>query len=369
MRLLTIITLLLLAQAPFSPVRGAARIKELVTLEGVRENQLIGYGLVVGLNKTGDRLQTVFSAQSLTNLLQRMGVAVPPDAIRVNNTAAVMVTGTLPAFAQPGTRIDVTAAAIGDASNLQGGLLLLTSLKASDGQVYAVAQGPVVTGGFTAGRGGTNQTVNHPTVGRLPNGAIVERVAPSVAPSEMVRLQLRHADFTTAARISDVINQRFGSTAGAIASADNSAVVSVVIPAAFSSQSTRFIAEVEALEVETDRVARVVVNERTGTIVMGSQVRISPIVALHGNLTVEIETGFGVSQPVPFSKQGETVVVPEVGVGVREEQARNITLSEGATVEELVRALMAIGSTPRDIIAILQNIRAAGALEADLEII
>lgn len=369
MRFLIFTILFLSTHAALSPARGAARLKELVTLEGVRENQLIGYGLVVGLNKTGDRLQTVFSAQSLTNLLQRMGVSVPPDAIRVNNTASVMVTATLPAFAQPGARMDVTAAAIGDASSLQGGVLLLTALKASDGQVYAVAQGPVVTGGFVAGRAGTSQTVNHPTVGRLPNGAIIEREAPSVAPSGLLRLQLRHADFTTAARITEVINQRFASAGGGIALADNSAVVSVTIPPAFARQATAFIAEVETLEVETDRVARVVINERTGTIVMGKEVRISPVVALHGNLTVEIETGFSVSQPEAFSRQGETVVVPEVGIGVKEEEARNIVLPQGATVEQLVRALMSIGSTPRDIIAILQNVRAAGALEAELEVI
>jgi flagellar P-ring protein precursor FlgI len=352
-----------------APAAAGARLKELVTLEGVRDNQLIGYGLVVGLNKTGDRLQTVFSAQSLTNLLQRMGVSVPPDAIRVNNTASVMVTATLPPFAQPGTRIDVTAAAIGDASSLQGGLLLLTSLRASDGQVYAVAQGPVVTGGFVAGRTGTSATVNHPTVGRVPNGAIVERVAPSVTPEQTVRLQLRNADFTTAARISEVINKALGAGEGNLAVAESSAVVSVNLPAEYAHRSPAFIARIESLEVDADRTARVVINERTGTIVMGKQVKISPVVVLHGNLTVEIETGFVVSQPAPLSPQGQTTVVPETSVGIREEQARNIVLPEGATVEQLVRALMAIGSTPRDIIAILQNIRASGSLEADLEVI
>ena len=200
MRIVALTTLSALLLFAPAPAPAAARLKELVTLEGVRDNQLIGYGLVVGLNKTGDRLQTVFSAQSLTNLLQRMGVSVPPDAIRVNNTASVMVTGTLPPFAQPGTRIDATASAIGDASSLQGGILLLTSLRSSDGQVYAVVQGPVVTGGFIAGRGGTGATVNHPTVGRVPNGAIVEREAPSVEPSKTLRLQLRNADYTTAAQ-------------------------------------------------------------------------------------------------------------------------------------------------------------------------
>jgi flagellar P-ring protein precursor FlgI len=366
--LTTTLCFLLLAAARPVPAPGSARLKELVTIEGVRDNQLIGYGLVVGLNKTGDRLQTIFSAQSLTNLLQRMGVSVPPDAIRVNNTASVMVTATLPPFAQPGTRIDATAAAIGDASSLQGGLLLLTSLRSADGQVYAVVQGPVVTGGFVAGRGGTSATVNHPTVGRVPNGAIVEREAPSVAPTQIVRLQLRNADFTTAARISKVINEALGSGSN-LAVAESSAVVSVSLPAAYANRPPAFIAEMGVLEVDADRISRVVINERTGTIVMGKQVKISPVVVLHGNLTVEIETGFVVSQPAPFSQQGETTVVPEVNVGVREEQARNIVLPEGATVEQLVRALMAIGSTPRDIIAILQNVRAAGALESDLEVI
>src|SRR3954451_21111447 len=201
---------LLLAMVLALPVAATpARLKDLVAIEGVRENQLIGYGLVVGLAGTGDRRQTMFSAQSLTNLLERMGVTVSPTAIRVTNTAAVLVTSTLPAFAQPGMRIDSTIAAIGDAANLQGGILILTSLRGADGQVYAVAQGPVVTGGFSGGRGGTSQTVNHPTVGRTPSGAIVERVAPSVEPRGSIRLQLRQSDFTTSAHIVEAINQRF----------------------------------------------------------------------------------------------------------------------------------------------------------------
>src|SRR5213596_736527 len=193
----------------------AARLKDLVTIEGVRDNQLLGYGLVVGLAGTGDRRQTMFSAQSLTNTLERMGVSVPPTAIRVNNTAAVMVTATLPPFAQPGMHLDITAAAIGDASNLQGGILILTSLRGADGQVYAVAQGPVVTGGFSSGRGGSSQTVNHPTVGRAPGSAIVERAAPSVPPRGTVRLQLRQSDFTTSSRIVEAIEKRFGGAAKA----------------------------------------------------------------------------------------------------------------------------------------------------------
>src|SRR5690348_15663809 len=209
-----ILSCLLIALVSGADAR-ASRLKELVSIEGVRENQLMAYGLVVGLAGTGDRKQTMFSAQSLTNLLERMGISVPPTSIQVRNTAAVMVTATLPAFAQPGMRIDVTEAAIGDAANLQGGILLLTSLRGADGQVYAVAQGPVMTGGFSSGRGGAAQTVNHPTVGRAPNGAIVERAAPSVAPRGIVRLQLRQSDFTTSTRIVEAVNKRFAGAAPA----------------------------------------------------------------------------------------------------------------------------------------------------------
>ncbi|HWR49645.1 MAG TPA: flagellar basal body P-ring protein FlgI [Bryobacteraceae bacterium] len=345
---------------------AGARIKELVSIEGVRDNQLVGYGLVVGLAGTGDRRQTVFSVQTLTNMLERMGVSAPASAIRVNNVAAVMLTATLPAFAQPGTRVDVTAAAIGDASNLQGGVLLLTPLKAADGRVYAVAQGPVVTGGFVAGRGGTAQTVNHPTAGRLPAGAIVETAAPTPAPRRDLRLQLRQPDFTTAARIAAAVNKQF--EGGPVARAEHSAVVSVRIPDAWAARPAEFLAAIEGLSVETDRTARVVVNERTGTIVMGKEVHISPVAILHGNLTVEIQTSFTVSQP-PALSTGTTEVVPEVAVGVKEEKARNVVLKQGATIEELVRALNAIGSTPRDVIAILQSLRSAGALEAELEVL
>jgi flagellar P-ring protein precursor FlgI len=343
-------------------------VKELTSIEGVRDNQLIGYGLVVGLAGTGDRRQTVFSAQSLTNMLQRMGVSVSPTAIQVSNVAAVMITATLPPFGQPGARLDVTAAAIGDAKNLQGGLLLLTPLKGADGQVYAAAQGSVVTGGFVAGASGTRQTVNHPTAGRIPGGAIIERTAPSPIPGPKVRLQLRQADFTTAARIAAVINGKFGSNGAIVAQAENSGAVTVLTPASYLARPVEFVSEMENLSVETDRLARIVINERTGTITIGKDVKISPIAILHGSLTVQIETSFAVSQPAPMAS-GETAVVPQVAVGVKEEKAKNISLKNGANVDELVRALMAIGSTPRDIIAILQSLKAAGALEAELEVI
>lgn len=351
-----------LAEAP------SARLKELVSLEGVRDNQLIGYGIVVGLKGTGDRQQTLFTAQSLANMLQQMGVTVSAATMLVRNTAAAMVTATLPPFAQPGMQIDVTVAAMGDCASLQGGLLLMTSLRGINGQVYSIAQGPVVTGGFIIGGAGTTQTLNHPTVGRIPGGAIVEQPAPSVTPSHQVKLQLHEADFTTAARIAEAVNNHFTAEAKPIAHAESSGLVSVAIPASFSTRATEFIAELEAVTVRPDRPARVVINERTGTIVMGKEVHVSPVAIMHGNLTVEIQTTYNVSQPGPLSS-GTTQVVPQVSVGVKEEKARNVVLKEGATVEELVRALTSIGSTPRDIIAILQSLRSAGALESELEVI
>jgi flagellar P-ring protein precursor FlgI len=356
--------------APLAPATQAPpRLKDLVSIEGVRENQLIGYGLVVGLAGTGDRRQTLFSAQSLTNLLERMGVTVSPTAMRVMNTAAVLVTATLPAFAQPGLRIDTTVAAIGDAQNLQGGILVLTSLRGADGQVYAVAQGPVMTGGFSSGRGGTSQTVNHPTVGRTPEGAIVERPSPSIAPRNSVRLQLRRSDFTTSSRIVEAVNRHFaGAASPAPARAENAGVVTVAIPAAFAANPTEFVAELEALCVEADRPARIVVNERTGTIVLGREVRIQPVAILHGNLNIQIQTSYTVSQPGPLS-QGTSETVPQTTVSAKEEKSRNVVLGQGATIEDLVRALAAIGSTPRDVIAILQNLRSAGALDAEIEVI
>jgi flagellar P-ring protein precursor FlgI len=346
---------------------ATTRLKDLVSVEGVRENQLVGYGVVVGLNKTGDKQTTIFSTQSLANMLERMGLTVAGTAIRVTNTAAVMVTATLQPFAQPGTRLDVTAAAIGDASNLQGGLLLMTSLRGANGEIYAIAQGPVVTGGFVAGRGGVSQTVNHPTVGRVPNGATVERPAPSVEPVAIVRLQLRDMDFATAAHIALVINQQFG-VATPIAHADNGALVTVTTPADWKERIPEFIASIEDLRVDVDRPARIVVNERTGTIVIGKDVRIAPVAILHGNLSVEIQTKLEVSQPGPLSN-GTTQVVPETTVTAKDSPTHNVVLKEGATVEELVRGLTAIGSSARDIIAILQNLRAAGALDAELEVI
>lgn len=344
------------------------RLKDLVTVEGVRTNQLVGYGLVVGLNGTGDRQQTLFSAQSLTNLLQRMGVAVSPTQITVKNTAAVIVTATLPPYAQPGSTLDVTAAAVGDATNLQGGLLVLTTLRGINGEVFAVAQGPVVTGGFVAGRGSANsQTVNHPTVGRVPNGATVEKQAPSLPIGKVIHLQLKDEDFTTATRISDAINRNLGS-GHPIAHAENSALVTVDVPANLTGDPIRFMSELEKLSVKPDHLARVVVNERTGTVVLGEDVRIAPVAIMHGNLSISIETSYQVAMPAPDTS-AQPVVTPQTTVTAKDEKSRNLVLQEGATVEELVKSLSSIGSTTRDIIAILENLRAAGALDADLEVI
>ena len=341
------------------------RLKDLVSVEGVRDNQLVGYGLVVGLNGTGDKRQTVFSTQSLANLLERMGVSVPGAAFQVRNTAAVLLTATLPPFAQPGTRIDVTVGAIGDASNLQGGLLVLTPLQASSGDVFAVAQGSVVTAGFVAGRGGNTQTVNHPTVGRIIGGGLIEKPAPSVTvDNSMIHLQLKKTDFTTAARIAEAINKKFSTAA----KADNAARVTVSIPSSYKDRAVEFMSQLEAITLETDHTSKIVINERTGTIVMGRNVQLLPVSIMHGGLTVEIETQLQVSQPGPLST-GQTTVTPEVKTRAKEEKAKAITLKPGATVEELVKALQAIGSTARDIIAILQNLHAAGSLEAEVEVI
>ena len=344
------------------------RLKELVAIEGVRDNQLLGYGLIVGLNGTGDKRQTVFVSQTLANLLGRMGVIVNPQAMQVKNVAAVIVTATLPPFAQPGTRVDVTVSAVGDASNLQGGQLLLTSLKGADGQIYVAAQGALLTSGFVAGRTGNSQTVNHPTAARVPGGGIVERQSPTQLSASSLRLQLLRADFSTAARVAKVINDRFSFNGTPIAQAESSGAVALIPPPAYSARLVEFLAEIETLTVEADRKNRIVINERTGTIILGKDVKLSPVAILHGSLAVEVQTTFDVSQPAPLAA-GQTTVAPNVGVGTKEEKARQVALKPGASVEDLVRGLQAIGSTPREVIAVLQAMKAAGAIDAELEVI
>ena len=344
---------------------GAVRIKDVTRVQGLRENQLIGYGLVVGLDGTGDGTSTEFTVRSLVAYLRRNGVTIDPEMVRVDNTAAVIVTAQLPAFARPGTPIDVTVGSIGDAESLAGGMLLMTPLKGADGQVYAVAQGSIATGGFDAGSGGTSVSKNHPTAGSIPGGATVELAPPTVLDgrSELM-LVLNNPDFTTAQRIAAVINQNFGST---IARPADSAAVQVAVPETAKTELAAFMAELERLPVHPDQPARIIIDERTGTVVMGEDVRISTLAIAHGNLSIQISQSNAVSQPEGFSR-GMTVPFSQTDVSVQEEAGHLIVVPEGVSLGEVVGALNAIGVTPRDLIAILQSIKAAGSLQAELEI-
>ncbi|MGQ9456157.1 MAG: flagellar basal body P-ring protein FlgI [Armatimonadota bacterium] len=343
----------------------SARIKDLATIEGVRPNQLIGYGLVVGLEGTGDSQQTVFTTQSIANLLESYGISVPADRMKIKNVAAVAVTAELPPFAREGTTIDVIVSSIGDARSLQGGTLLQTPLRAANGEVYAVAQGPISVGGMSASSGGSSTTKNHPTVGRIPGGAIVEKATKTdLTINDSVNVTLNQADFVTASRVAAAINAKLD---GAYARAVDANVVSVAVPPEYKYNVVRLIATIEEVEVETDTVARVVVNERTGTVIIGGQAKIAPVAVAHGNLTVEITSEIQVSQPNPLAP-GTTVVTPKADVSVKEDKGALFEVS-GSTVGELVRALNALRVTPRDLIAILQAIREAGALKAQLELL
>lgn len=346
----------------------AVRIKDIAAVEGVRENSLIGYGLVIGLNGTGDKIGTKFTVQTLSSMLKKMGIAVEPSAVKVKNVAAVMVTAKLPPFTKTGSRIDVVVSSLGDATSLQGGTLLLTPLKGADQQVYAVAQGPISIGGFIGGKEGDSVQKNHPTAGRVAEGAQIEKeVGFPFLNKERFNLLLRQQDFTTALRISQAINAQLGGES--VASAVDSGTITLQVPDLYKGRLVELLAAIESLEVKVDLPARVVVNERTGTIVMGDQVRISEVAVSHGNLTIRVKTDFQVSQPPPFAPEGsETVVVPQRQTEVREEDAQ-ILMLRGATIGEVVRGLNAIGVTPRDLIAILQAIKAAGALQAELEIL
>lgn len=346
--------------------RGA-QIKDITTIEGVRENPLVGYGVVVGLNRTGDSQQTVFSTQTLANLLQKMGVQVSPLSIRVNNMAAVFVTASVPAFARPGMKIDVTVSSAGDAKSLAGGLLLMTPLKAADGNVYAVAQGALTLGGYSAGGNGNTKIVNHLTVGRVPEGGIIERdTAIDLATMTKVSLLLRDPDFVAARDIALAINKELGREA---ARALDSRRVDIIGITATTGAVPELMARIGSLPISLHPPAKVVVNERTGTVVMGGSVTLGACSILHGNLAIEISTQFEVSQPTALSRGGQTEVVPQTQVQASETPAQLIQLKEGATVEELVRGLQTLGATARDIVSVLQAIKAAGALEADLEVL
>ncbi|HLF86063.1 MAG TPA: flagellar basal body P-ring protein FlgI [Nitrospiria bacterium] len=344
----------------------SARIKDIVTIEGVRDNQILGYGLVIGLNGTGDKQGTEFTIQSLATMLSKQGIVVNPQDVKVKNVAAVIVTATLPPFIKAGSKTDVLVSSIGDATSLQGGTLLMTPLKAPNQQIYAVAQGPVSIGGFLGGKGGDTIQKNHPTAGRIPGGALVEReVKVDLGSMELIALTLNSQDFTTALRLSKAINNFLGEEG---AEPVSSATVNVRVPERFRGRIVELIASIETLDVRVDRNAKVVLNERTGTIVMGEDVRISTVAISHGNLTIQIRTEQQVSQPLPFSK-GQTVVVPQREVTVEEGKSQLLLVDGGVSIGEVVRALNSIGVTPRDLIAILQAMKAAGALQAEIEII
>jgi len=356
--------LLVLAGAPAAP--RAARVKDFVSVKGVRHNQVIGYGLVVGLAGTGDKPQTEFTVQSLASMLSKMGIGVDAENVKVKNVAAVMVTAKLPAFARTGARIDVVVSSLGDASSLEGGTLVMTPLLGTDGNVYAVAQGPISTNGFAvSGGAGSSVSKNHPTVARIPGGATVEREVPYWLDGKReFELALGQPDFTTALRTARVINRHFERE---LASARDAGTVTVRVPPDFGEDVVRFMAQVESLEVQPDVRARVVMNERTGTVVMGHDVRVDTVAVSHGNLSVTISATNAVSQPLPFS-DGETTPVTNEDISAVEEPAGLVLIDGPVTIGELVRGLNAMGVTPRDLIAILQAIKTAGALSADLEL-
>jgi len=371
---LQIYLLMLLAMALFSPAVRAdgmkihtAHLKDITAVEGVRDNMLMGYGIVAGLNGTGDRQQTIFSTQTLASILQKMGVTVgAPATMLVHNIAAVFVTATLPPFAQPGMRIDATVSSIGDAKSLEGGMLVLTSLFGPDGQVYGVAQGGLVLGGYSAGGKTNSKVVNHPTVGRIVGGALIERdTAVNLRDVTSVSLLLHNPDYATAQGIASAVNKELGNSS---ARAVDSRRVQISGIEKGPDSVPILLARIEELQVQFSTPAKVVINERTGTVVMGADVTLGPCSILHGNLAIEVVTQLEVSQPQPLA-QGQTQVVPQTTVKAQDGPAQAIHLEEGATVDELIRGLQSIGATARDIVAILQAIKADGALQADLEIL
>jgi flagellar P-ring protein precursor FlgI len=357
------------------PARAAAaghlaRIKDVATIEGIRDNQLVGYGLVVGLRGTGDSSQTVFPAQTLISVLERMGITVPQTGsnsasnMQVKNMAAVFVVATLPPFSRPGYKVDITVSSAGDARSLEGGILLMTPLYGPDGQIYAQAQGSLVLGGYMASGGGNTKLSNHPTTGRVPGGALVERPVPfDLKQMRVVNVVLNDADFHTAEQMATGIDKALG---GARAHAIDSRRVEIA--AAQGEDIASLLDKVEGVEIEVYPRARVVVNERTGTVVIGGTVRLQPVSILHGGLSVNVISQTQVSQPGPFSA-GTTQVVQQTTVQAADKPVNRIDLKEGATVEDLVQELQRTGAGARDVISILQAMKEAGALEADLEVL
>ena len=384
-----IILIAMILSIVFVPQAFAVRIKDLASIKGIRANQLIGYGLVVGLNGTGDKAGTGFTIQSLRNMIERMGIHVDNSTISVKNVAAVILTANVPPFARTGNKIDVLVSSIGDAKSLVGGTLLLTPLRGVDRKIYALAQGPVSVGGFAVGgAAGGGVTKNHPTVGRISRGATIEREIPVFLQGKQeLIIALSSPDFTTAVRVCDAINKKFGQP---LASSMDSGTLRMLIPRDFRGRVVEMVATLESLHVTPDMVAKVVLNEKTGTVVVGENVKISTVAIAHGNLSIQIKESAIVSQPAPFAPAppegatteqfqleggivaapgGQTVVAPDSEVSPQEEKNRLLVLRSGSTIGDLVRALNAIGVTPRDLITIFQSIKAAGALHAELELI
>jgi flagellar P-ring protein precursor FlgI len=364
-----VILLCMLATTPATAQStvATARLKDVASLQGIADMPVIGYGLVVGLNKTGDRRQTIFSTQTLANMLERFGVAVAPGEIKIENVAAVLVTAQVGPYASPGARLDVTVSSIGDARSLQGGTLMPTSLRDPSGRGVALAQGPLSIGGFGAGSGDNAVQVNHLTVGRVPNGALVQEARPaSLAGANLLRWSLHQPDYVSASRVAAAINRELGP---GYAQAIDAGSVTLDVPAVYASRVPELVARVEPLVVALDVPARVVINERTGTVVLGGDVRLGPAAVAHGNLSVRITTQYDVSQPAAFSQGGQTTTTPQTDIDVEEGSAQLVTLDSGATLGDVVRALNTLGATPRDIIAVMQALKAAGALRAEIVIL
>ena len=341
------------------------RLKDIATFGGVRSNELVGYGLVVGLPGTGDKSSSTFTVQSMANMLESMGVKVDRAALKPKNVAAVMVTVKMPASSRPGSRLDATVSSMGDASSLLGGVLLMTPLKGVDGSVYALCQGPLAVGGFSASGDAASATKNITTVGRIPGGAVIERSVPFAFNDQKdIAIQLGVEDFSTAKQVADSLNKALG---GQYAQAQDASTVRLAVPPQHQGSIVPLMASLENLEVRPDNRAKVVVDEKTGTVVLGSNVSLSRVAVSHGNLNVIVSEQPEVSQPGAFA-QGRTVVTPNTQLGVREEQ-RRLILMDGASIQELVDGLNAIGATPRDLISILRTMKSAGALHADLEVL
>lgn len=368
---LAIVAATVLLATGVSPAAAQSRIKDIVNVEGVRDNLLVGYGLVVGLNGTGDSLTSApFTQQSLIGMLERLGINTRDEinSLKTANVAAVMVTATLPPFSRQGSRIDVTVSALGDSDSLQGGTLLVTPMLGADGEIYSVSQGQLVVEGFSASGNGQSVIKGVPTNARIPNGAIVEReINFNLDELQTVHLNLRNPDFTTSRRIADSINKFLGAPAAA---ATNPATVRIAVPAKYTANAVALLTDIEQLKVTPDQQARVVVAEHSGVIVMGEEVRISTVAIAQGNLTIRITETPQVSQPNAFAEQGETQVVDRTNIEIDTGEDKRLTvLDRGVTLQELVNGLNALGIGPRDMISILQTIKAAGALQAEIEVI